>query len=49
MWEANLKDGREVMLRFLKADDKEKLFRMFSSMSEEALEWSMAPYAIENI
>lgn len=37
------------MLRFLKADDKDGLFQMFSSMSEKALEWSMAPYAMDNI
>jgi putative acetyltransferase len=49
MWKVTLKDGREVMLRFLTADDKERLFRMFSSMSEKALEWSMAPYTMENI
>jgi putative acetyltransferase len=49
MWKVTLKDGREVRLRFLTADDKENLFRMFSSMSEKALEWSMAPYTMENI
>ena len=49
MWKVTLKDGREVRLRFLKADDKERLFRMFSSMSEKALEWSMAPYTMDNI
>jgi len=49
MWKVTLKDGREVRLRFLTADDREKLFRMFSSMSEKALEWSMAPYTMENI
>jgi putative acetyltransferase len=49
MWRVKLKDGREVRLRFLSAGDKEKLFRMFSSMSEKALEWSMAPYTIDNV
>jgi len=44
-----LKDGREVKLRFLKADDKNELFQMFSSMSDDALEWSMAPYTIDVI
>jgi putative acetyltransferase len=47
MWKVALKNGREVRLRFLTADDKEKLFRMFSSMSEKALEWSMAPYTMD--
>ena len=49
MWKVTLKDGRKVILRFLTEDDKEKLFQMFSSMSEKALEWSMAPYTMENI
>jgi len=49
MWKVTLKDGRLVMLRFLIADDKERLFGMFSSMSEKALEWSMAPYTMEGI
>ena len=49
MWKVTLKDGREVMLRFLSAEDKERLFGMFSSMSEKALEWSMAPYVTEDI
>ena len=49
MWKVTLKDDREVLLRFLTADDKERLFGMFSSMSETALEWSMAPYALEDI
>jgi putative acetyltransferase len=49
MWKATLKDGREIMLRFLTVDDKERLFEMFSSMDEKALEWSMAPYNMENI
>jgi putative acetyltransferase len=38
-----LKDGREVIIRFLKIEDKDKLFHTFSSMSDEALKWSMAP------
>lgn len=49
MWKAQLKDGREVTLRFLRADDRDELFRMFSSMSEKALEWSMAPYTMDVI
>jgi putative acetyltransferase len=44
-----LKDGREVIIRFLKIEDKDKLFHMFSSMSDEALKWSMAPYTIDVI
>jgi len=49
MWKVTLKDGRGVRLRFLTADDKEKLFRMFSSMSTKAFEWSMVPYTVEDI
>jgi len=44
-----LKDKREVTLRFLTVDDKNRLFQMFSRMSDEALRWSMAPYTIERI
>lgn len=49
MWKTRLKDSREVRLRFLMGDDKEQLFQMFSSMSDEALRWSMAPYTEEVI
>ena len=49
MWKVKLKDGREVTIRFLTANDKEALFQMFSSMSSEALKWSMAPYTLEVI
>ena len=44
-----MKDGREVMVRFLAASDKEGLIELFSSMSEKSLEWSMAPYSVEDI
>ena len=49
MWKVELKDNREVTLRFLTVDDKNGLYRMFSSMSDEALRWSMAPCTIERI
>jgi len=49
LWKVKLKDGREVTIRFLTANDKEALFQMFSSMSSEALKWSMAPYTLEVI
>ena len=49
MWKVKLKDGKEVTIRFLTANDKEALFQMFSSMSNEALKWSMAPYTMEVI
>jgi RimJ/RimL family protein N-acetyltransferase len=49
MWKLKLKDGREVTVRFLTEKDKVELFKMFSSMSEKALEWGMAPYTKEVI
>jgi RimJ/RimL family protein N-acetyltransferase len=49
MWKLKLKDGREVTVRFLTDKDKVELFHMFSSMSEKALAWSMAPYTMEVI
>jgi len=49
MWKSKLRDGREVIIRFLVEDDKNKLLQMFSSMSDKALEWSMAPYTIDVI
>lgn len=49
MWRFKLKDGREVIVRPLTVGDKDGLFQMFSSMSDEALKWSMAPYTMEVI
>jgi len=49
MWKLKLKDGRAVILRFLAVEDRDGLFQLFSSMSNKALEWSMAPYTIEVI
>ena len=47
MWLVRLKDGREVTVRFLTAEDKERLVEMFASMSDEALKWGMPPYTRE--
>jgi len=44
-----LKDGREVTIRPLTAEDNEKIYEMFASMSEEALRWGMPPYTRERI
>ena len=44
-----MKDGREVTVRFLTLEDKEKLVEMFASMSDEALLWGMPPYTREVI
>lgn len=49
MWVIKLKDGREVTVRVLKVDDKEKLAELFASMSDEALRWGMPPYTREVI
>jgi len=49
MWKAKLKNGKEVTLRFRRINDVNNLFLMFSSMSEKALEWSMAPYTKDRI
>ena len=44
-----LKDGREVAIRPLTTEDNEKMYKMFASMSEEALRWGMPPYTRERI
>jgi putative acetyltransferase len=44
-----LKDKREVTLRPLQIDDGNRLLHMFSTMSEEALEWGMPPYTKETV
>jgi putative acetyltransferase len=49
LWHIKLKDDREVDVRFLNAEDKERLFEMFVSMSDEALKWGMPPYTREVI
>jgi putative acetyltransferase len=43
-WSTRLKDGRIVTLRFLTPEDKSNVLRMFSTMSAEALRWSLPPY-----
>ena len=45
----HLKDGREVMLRLLRSEDKDKLLSMFTTMSEKALLWSNPPYDEQKI
>jgi len=42
-----LKNGKEVLLRSLKAEDEEGLVQMFDSMSDEALRWGLPPYTRE--
>ncbi len=43
-WKVELKDRRLVTLRFLTLEDKEKILKMFSSMSDDTLRWSLPPY-----
>jgi len=42
-----LKNGKEVILRSLTAEDEEGLVQMFDSMSDEALRWGLPPYTRE--
>jgi len=49
LWSVKLKDGREVTVRFLTLDDKERLVEMFASMSDDAVKWGMPPYTREVI
>ena len=44
-----LKDEREITLRLLELSDRDRLVHLFSTMSEEALEWGMPPYTKETI
>ncbi len=44
-----LKDGRTVVLRSLRSDDKQRLLGMFATMSENALLWSNPPYDKQKI
>lgn len=44
-----LRNSREVTLRLLKPDDRDRLLLMFSTMSAKALEWGMPPYTGETI
>jgi len=39
-----LKDGRTVVLRDFRIEDKEKLVEMYGSLSNEALRWALPPY-----
>jgi putative acetyltransferase len=47
--EVRLKDGRIVVMRSMHAEDENKLFEMFSSLSEDAVRWGMPPYSREVI
>lgn len=44
-----LNNGREVTLRLLETNDRDRLLNLFFTMSEKALEWGMPPYSEETI
>jgi len=44
-----LKDGRAVLIREFRIEDKEKLIEMYESLSDEAVRWGMPPYTRERI
>ena len=44
-----LKDGRTVLIRRFQEEDKERLFQMYESLSDEAVRWGMPPYTRERI
>ena len=44
-----LKNGREVVLRFLTSEDVDGLYEMFASMSDEALRYGLPPYTRKRI
>ncbi len=44
-----LKDDRTVRIREFRIEDKEKLFEMYESLSDEAVRWALPPYTRERI
>jgi putative acetyltransferase len=44
-----LKDGRTVLIREFRIEDKEKLIETYGSLSAEALRWALPPYTRERI
>ena len=44
-----LKDGRTVLIREFRIEDKEKLIEMYGVLSDEAVRWAMPPYTRERI
>ena len=49
LYTATLKDGRVVLIREFRMEDKEKLFQMYESLSAEAVRWGMPPYTRDRI
>jgi len=44
-----LKDGRTVLVREFRVEDKEKLIEMYRSLSAEVVRWALPPYTRERI
>jgi len=44
-----LKDGRTVLIREFRIEDKERLIEMCESLSDEAVRWGLPPYTRERI
>jgi putative acetyltransferase len=44
---AKLKDGRTVLIREFRLEDREKFIEMYASLSDEAVRWGMPPYTRE--
>jgi hypothetical protein len=44
-----LKDGTTVFIRRFQEEDKERLFQMYESLSDETVRWGMPPYTNERI
>jgi putative acetyltransferase len=44
-----LKNGRSVLIRKFRTEDKEKFIEMYESLSAEAVRWGMPPYTRERL
>jgi putative acetyltransferase len=44
-----LKDGRTVLIREFRIEDKEKLIELYGVLSDEAVRWALPPYSRERI
>jgi len=49
VFNVRLKDGRTVLIREFRIEDKEKLIEMYGSLSNDAVRWGLPPYTRERI
>jgi RimJ/RimL family protein N-acetyltransferase len=49
LYTATLKDGRKIDIQEFNMEDREKLFRFYESLSDEALRWGMPPYTRDRL